>query len=67
MRAYKNIRFTEFPDVGDICNEGRASHVGKLPGKSGDYRPYKIRRRATRRYLKRINARLDMRFERAAE
>lgn len=29
-----------FPDVGDIRRFGLASHVGSLPGKSGDFHPY---------------------------
>ena len=56
MKPYKTIRLEEFPDVGDITSEGRKSSVGKLPGKSGEYRSYtrnpKIRK-ATRRSLKR--------------
>lgn len=58
MKAYKTIRFTEAPDIGDIKEEGRASHVGKLAGRSGEYRPYTrsaSARRATRRTLKRAD------------
>lgn len=58
MRAYGLPRNNdvEFPDVADIQRFGRASHVGRLPGKSGDFRPY-IRgknKAATRRYWKRV-------------
>lgn len=45
----------EFPDVADIQHLGLASHAGRLPGRSGDYRPY-IRgenKAKTRRYWKR--------------
>lgn len=30
----------EYPDVADIQRLGLASHCGRIPGKSGDYRPY---------------------------
>lgn len=30
----------ESPDIADIQEFGLASHVGKLPGKSGDFHPY---------------------------
>jgi hypothetical protein len=29
-----------YPDVADIQRLGLASHCGRIPGKSGDYRPY---------------------------
>lgn len=33
MRAYKNIKFVEFPDVADIQCDGRKSSTGRLrPG-----------------------------------
>lgn len=56
MRPYKTIRLEEFPDIGDIQAEARASHVGRLPEKGGDFKPYtrnKAKRRAIRRSLKR--------------
>jgi hypothetical protein len=56
MRPYQHLRLEQFPDVADIQREGRASHVGKLREKSGEFKPY-IRnakaRRAVRRLLKR--------------
>lgn len=30
MKAYKNIRFIEYPDIADILEQGRKSSVGKL-------------------------------------
>ncbi len=30
MHAYETIRLSEFPDINEICSEGRASHVGKI-------------------------------------
>lgn len=55
MRPYENYRFIEQPDVADIREQGRASHVGKFPGKGGDYRGYcrPAGKRATRRAMKR--------------
>ena len=56
MRPYRTIKLEEFPDVGDIQAEARASHVGRLPEKGGDFKPYirnKAKKAATRRMLKR--------------
>jgi hypothetical protein len=74
MRAYQTHRFEEFPDVADIQRDGRASHVGKLPEKSGEFKPYRRNaesRRATRRTLKRRDKqrmnRLDRLFDDASD
>ena len=42
MRAYGLPRHmdVQYPDIRDIQMYGLASHVGKFPGKSGDYHPY---------------------------
>ncbi len=56
MRPYKTMRLEEFHDIGDIQSEARASHVGRLPEKGGDFKPYirnKANKAATRRMLKR--------------
>jgi hypothetical protein len=70
MRAYQNQRFIEGPDVGDVQSEGRASHIGKIAEKSGEFKPYTRNpenRRATRRTLKRRDKqrRLGANFYRA--
>lgn len=57
MKPYGIPRVPEldFPDVYDIKKFGFASHIGRLPGKSGDFRPY-IRgtnKASTRRIWKR--------------
>lgn len=65
MRAYHNIRFIEHPDIGDIQSQGRASHVGKIPEKCGVFKPYirnSASRRSIRRYLKRVDRRLQDRL-----
>jgi hypothetical protein len=41
MKAYRNIRLTECPDVGDIQFEGRKSSVGRIPRGEADYPRYK--------------------------
>lgn len=60
MRAYNTIRFTEFPDVGDIRREGRASHVGKLNRGRGYVRS--AAKKAARRNLKRRDRARTARF-----
>jgi hypothetical protein len=54
MKPY-GVRLIEWPDVGDIQATGRASHVGRLRGKSGDFHAYQRseNRQRTRRYWKR--------------
>jgi hypothetical protein len=67
MRAYQNSRFIEGPDVADIREQGRASHVGKLPERCGVFKPYfrnAEARRATRRSLKRADKNKTSRLER---
>lgn len=66
MKPYATIRLTEFPDVADIKGEGRASHIGRFAEPGGDYKNYTRKahiRRATRRYLKRVDRRKQIRFE----
>lgn len=55
MKPY-GVRVIEGPDVADIQATGRKSRVGRLPGRSGDYRPYSRgeNKAKTRRYWKRI-------------
>jgi hypothetical protein len=56
MKPYKTFKLTECPDVGDIQEEGRSSHIGKLREKSGEFKPYTRaaqHRKAVRRTLKR--------------
>jgi len=31
MRAYRNIKFTEGPDIADVKSEGRRTRVGRIP------------------------------------
>ncbi len=56
MRPYNTIKPIEHPDILDITTQARASHVGRLPGKSGDFKPYAVNPKTkaqTRRNLKR--------------
>ena len=56
MRPYRTIKLEEFPDIGDIQSEARASHVGRLPERGGDFKPYirnKPKKASIRRMLKR--------------
>ena len=62
MRPYRTIKFTEFPDIGDIQAEGRASHVGRFAEKGGDYKPY-IRSAKVRRAVRRKLAQLKVEFD----
>lgn len=57
MKAYQTFKFEENPDVGDIREDGRASHVGRLSGRSGDFRSYcrSANKKAIRRHLKRAD------------
>jgi hypothetical protein len=75
MRAYNNIKFYEFPDVGDIQEQGRRSRVGR-PGVNlnegkivhndrGYCRPK--HKAAVRRYLKRKDRAIENRFQQLAE
>jgi hypothetical protein len=41
MKAYRNIRLTECPDIGDILSEGRKSSVGRIPRGEQDAPRYK--------------------------
>ena len=41
MQAYNNIKFYEFPDVGDIKEQGRRSRVGRIPRGEGACPRYK--------------------------
>ena len=64
MKPYKTIKLTQYPDILDITNEGRASHIGRLPEKSGEFKPYAanpIEKRKTRRGLKRRDKAREMR------
>ena len=60
MKPY-GVRIIECPDVADILETGRKSRVGRLPGRSGDYRPYSRgeNKARTRRYWKRIARRTN--------
>ncbi len=64
MKPYKHRKLTSTPDVAEIKEEGRASHVGKLPEKSGEFKPI-IRsaknKKSTRRYLKRADKAKELR------
>lgn len=67
MLPYKTIRLEEFPDVADIQRDGRASHIGRFAERNGvDFKSY-IRnasaKRSTRRYLKRLDRRNQIRIE----
>lgn len=53
MRPYQYKKLTEAPDVGDIREEGRASHVGKL--KRGRGYVSSSTKKTVRRYLKRAD------------
>jgi hypothetical protein len=64
MKAYDTIKFTEAPDVGDIRNEGRASHVGKF-GERGYVSS--ASKKATRRYLKRSDRARSIRLHNEGE
>jgi hypothetical protein len=57
MRPYQTRKLEEFPDCGDIAEEGRKSSVGRLRGKGGYYRASinAKSKRASRRYLKRAD------------
>jgi hypothetical protein len=57
MKPYQTIKLTECPDIADIQADGRHSSVGKLPNKTGEYRPYcrSAHRKAVRRHLKRAD------------
>jgi hypothetical protein len=58
MHPYETIKLTERPNVADVKDEGRKSSVGKLPSRSGEFKPYTRnprRRRAVRRSLKRAD------------
>jgi len=59
MKAYETIRFIEFPDVGDIREQGRKSCVG---GKERGY-SRKASKNATRRRLKRSDRARSLRME----
>jgi hypothetical protein len=64
MKPYQTRKLIEGPDVADIQAEGRHSSVGRLPGKSGDYRPYcrGANRKTIRRQLKRADKSKAMRI-----
>lgn len=58
MKPYRNKKLTEYCDVGDIQSEARASHVGKLQNKNGEFKPYirsAQKRKSIRRSLKRAD------------
>ena len=65
MRAYRNIRFIEGPDVADIQSQGRKSIVGRIKRGRGYCAP--VSKAATRRYLKRVDRALDACFDSQAE
>jgi hypothetical protein len=57
MKPYQTKKLEQFPDCGDIRDEGRKSVVGRLRGPGGDYRASinSKSKRATRRALKRAD------------
>ena len=71
MKAYGLPRndAIEHPDVGDIQEYARASHVGRFPEKGGDFRSYmktSKKRKATRRIWKkaeRSRAKTECKYE----
>jgi hypothetical protein len=89
MKAYKNIKLSQYPDILDILTEGRKSSVGRLrPGTvyvkyrnnivsdknaiikvSRDTRGYcsPKKKKSTRRYLKRVDRRIENEFNIKAE
>jgi hypothetical protein len=60
MRPY-GVKIIEEPDVADIQEMGSKGRTGKLPSRSGDYRPYSrgSSKRRTRRYWKRRARRVN--------
>lgn len=61
MRAYRTIKLTEYPDVGDIRREGRHSSVGRVRGERGYVRSNA--KRVARRNLKRRDKARSMNFD----
>lgn len=53
MRAYRTIRFVEFPDVADIKADARKSSVGRLAGDESTYSRNTASKRRVRRAMKR--------------
>lgn len=65
MRAYRNIRFIEGPDVADIQEQGRKSIVGRLDEKSYFRKPE--HKAKVRRLLKRQDRMKQYRIDRRDE
>jgi hypothetical protein len=59
MRPYRNIKLTEYPDVGDIRSEGRRSAIGRIHSDRGYCRP--VAKAVVRRALKKADRRISTR------
>lgn len=65
MHPYSTIRLTEFPDVGDMRREARASRVGMLSRHTVNHRSRV--KRSLRRTIKRSDRARDLRARLADE
>lgn len=65
MRAYKNIRFIDGPDIADIRSQGRKSSVGRNDEKNYTRVPHF--KATIRRVLKRRDRASENRFDQIAE